>query len=129
MPDRTVELRIPASSAYLVLARTATAAMCARLEFSVDRLDDVRLAVAEAAALLLGDARSDADLRFTFRPREDSATLDITIEAATVHSQVPPHDTFAWTVLTALVDSVAAVVDDGSVRIHLSVSPTEPVPV
>ena len=55
--DPAVTLRMPANSAFVVLIRAAVSAMCARLDFTIDRIEDVKLAVDEAAALLLGDAR------------------------------------------------------------------------
>ena len=54
--DPTVTLRVPANSAFVVLIRAAVSAMCARLDFTIDRIEDVKLAVDEAAALLLSDA-------------------------------------------------------------------------
>ena len=58
-PGRTAD---PASSAYLSLARAATAGICARLDFPLDRLDDLTLAVDEAASLLLLDSRPGTEL-------------------------------------------------------------------
>ena len=65
--DPTVTLRVPANSAFVALIRAAVSAMCARLDFTIDRIEDVKLAVDEAAALLLSDAPvgTDLDVRFT----------------------------------------------------------------
>jgi serine/threonine-protein kinase RsbW len=46
--DRTVELRIPAKAEWVAVARLAVAAVASRLHFSVDEIEDIKLAVAEA---------------------------------------------------------------------------------
>jgi len=57
-----VVLRIAPAGENIVLARTVAASMCAQLNFPIDQLDDLRLAVDEACALLVkGDS---ADMRF-----------------------------------------------------------------
>jgi serine/threonine-protein kinase RsbW len=120
MPGRTVELRIPASSEYLVLARTAAAALGARLDFPLDRLEDLRLAVDEAVSLLLPDAVADGSVVLRMTPYDDGSGLEVEVSAATDRGRAPGPGTFAWTVLTALVDEVSASVgEDGTVRVAL----------
>lgn len=107
--DPTVTLRVPASSAYVVLIRAAVSAMCARLDFTIDRIEDVKLAVDEAAALLLSDAPRGADLYVDFTPDAPDGLL-VSMTAATIHGRSLQRDSFTWTVLTALVDEVVATV-------------------
>src|SRR6478735_3271011 len=49
----TVDLRVPADPAYLAVLRTATAGLAARLDLTLDEIEDLRIAVDEACALLL----------------------------------------------------------------------------
>ena len=125
--DPTVTLRVPANSAFVVLIRAAVSAMCARLDFTIDRIDDVKLAVDEAAALLLGDAPPDADLDVRFTPdAPDGMRVEMT--APTVHGRSLERDSFTWTVLTALVDEVVATVSaDRILTISLAVHRSEAV--
>jgi serine/threonine-protein kinase RsbW len=44
----TVELKIPAKAEWVAVARLAVAAVASRLRFSVDEIEDIKLAVAEA---------------------------------------------------------------------------------
>jgi serine/threonine-protein kinase RsbW len=44
----TVELKIPGRAEWVAVARLAVAAVASRLRFSVDEIEDVKLAVAEA---------------------------------------------------------------------------------
>jgi serine/threonine-protein kinase RsbW len=46
--DGTVELKIPAKAEWVAVARLAVAAVASRLNFSVDELEDIKLAIAEA---------------------------------------------------------------------------------
>jgi serine/threonine-protein kinase RsbW len=45
-----VELRIPCSAEYVSVARLAVSAVASRMDFGVDALDDLKLAVGEACA-------------------------------------------------------------------------------
>ena len=117
----SIRLRIPASSAWVVLARTAATACCARLDFDVDRLEDVRLAVDEVVGLLIGQADAGTDIACVFTPYDDGR-LDITVAATSDGGTLPANDSFAWAVLTALVDDVTATVDATSVTVLLRTS-------
>lgn len=125
--DPTVTLRVPANSAFVVLIRAAVSAMCARLDFTIDRIDDVKLAVDEAAALLLSDASEDATLDIRFTPDAPDG-LRVEMTAPTVHGRSLERDSFTWTVLTALVDEVVATVSaDRNLTISLAVHRSEAV--
>ena len=116
-----MRLEIPAASGYLVLARTAVAAMCARLDYPLDRLEDVKLAVDEACSLLLSDTDSEETLTLALQPGEDGS-LKATVSAVTRHGKAPKQSSFAWTVLSALVEDVSSVVEGGQVSIALQAS-------
>jgi serine/threonine-protein kinase RsbW len=51
-PD-LVELRIPARAEWVALARLAAATVANRLHFSIEEIEDVKLAVAEACAAVI----------------------------------------------------------------------------
>ena len=117
--DDVVELRLPADGAYLSVLRTATAGLAARLDFTLDEIEDLRIAVDEACALLLPDAVPGraADLRVRAADRRARGHRD---GAEPDRPALPRRDTFAWTVLTALAGEVdAAVADDGTVSVTL----------
>ena len=63
-PD--VELRLPAESAYVAVLRMTTAGLAARLDFTLDDIEDLRMAVGEACALVLEHADSPGDLHACF---------------------------------------------------------------
>jgi serine/threonine-protein kinase RsbW len=108
----TVAIKLPAAGAYLSVLRTATAGLAARLDFTLDEIEDLRIAVDEACAMLLSQALPGADLECTFHLDDDSMRVGVSV--LTVDGQEPSRDTFAWTVLSALageVDSTAGVDD------------------
>ena len=115
-----VVLHIPAASAYLALTRATTAAVCARLDFPVDLLEDTALAVDEAASLLLQDAVADSELVCRWTPAGDNLTIQVSSQSSS--GRTPRETTFAWTVLTALVDQVTAELVEGRVTLALTVS-------
>lgn len=125
--DPAVTLEIPAQGAYVALIRAAVSAMCARLQFTVDRIDDVKLAVDEAAALLLGDAPAGATLFVRLTPDQPDG-LQVSMSAPTIHGRSLRRDSFTWTVLTALVDDVVATVAaDKTMTLSLAVHRSEAV--
>jgi serine/threonine-protein kinase RsbW len=113
-----VELRIPASSAYLAVLRTATAGLAARLDFTLDDIEDLRIAVDEACAMVLPQARPNSDLTCTFDLEEARLTVAVTAECD--DPQPPADDGFAWTVLTALTSDARADVDGDRITVTLA---------
>lgn len=116
-PGDLVELRVPASSVYLVVLRTTTASLAARQGFTLDDIEDLRIAVDEACAILLPMAEPGAALECRFELRTDQ--LNITVSVPAPSGEVPGRDTFAWTVLSALAGDVDASAADGRVTIEL----------
>jgi serine/threonine-protein kinase RsbW len=113
-----VELRLPADGAYLSVLRTATAGLAARLDFTLDEIEDLRIAVDEACALLLPDAEPGSSMRCVFTLTDRALAVTVTVPSRT--GRVPLRNTFAWTVLTALAGEVdTAVGDDGTVSVTL----------
>jgi len=104
-----VTLRLPAAGAYLSVLRTATASLASRLDFTIDDIEDLRIAVDEACAMLLTKAVPGADLECSFELTGDTIAVAVTV--MTLDGQEPSRDTFAWTVLTALAGEVDSAVD------------------
>ena len=112
LPKDFVEVRIPAEGAYLSVLRTATAGLAARLDFTLDEIEDLRIAVDEACAILLQKAVPGSGLTCRFELGEGALGVDVSVP--TLDGKSPARDTFAWTVLAALAGQVDAhVADDG----------------
>jgi len=122
-PD-VVELRLPAASAYLSVLRTATAGLAARLDFTLDEIEDLRIAVDEACAMLLVTAVPGSDLSCSFEMVPGStgtgSSMRVSVSVLSTDGRAPSRDTFAWTVLTALAGEVDSRVDaDDRVTVEL----------
>jgi serine/threonine-protein kinase RsbW len=105
-----VELRVPADGAYVSVLRTMTASLAARLDFTVDDIEDLRIAVGEACALVLPRARSGGALRAEFR--QTTGALTVSVRVDTAGPAQPDYESFAWQVLSTLATDTSADADD-----------------
>ncbi|MBV9447754.1 MAG: anti-sigma factor [Streptosporangiaceae bacterium] len=99
-----MKVTLPAEGAYLSVLRTATAGLAARLDFTLDEIEDLRIAVDEACAMLLAQAIPGTNLECAFDL--DADEMAITVSVVTTQPRTPARDTFAWTVLSALAGTV-----------------------
>ena len=115
-----VELRVPADRAYASVLRTTTAGLAARLDFPIDDIEDLRIAVGEACAMVLGEAEEGTDLwcRFYQQPGE----LTVSVSASVDGTIEPDYDSFAWQVLTTLATSASADATDTDFTITVSMT-------
>lgn len=113
-----VELRLPADGAYASVLRTTTAGLAARLDFTLDDIEDLRIAVGEASALLLTEADTDSDLvcRYFLSPSSLAVELQVVAESP----NEPDRDSFAWQVLSTLASDVRLRSEDGAVALRLT---------
>ncbi|MCG5467811.1 anti-sigma regulatory factor [Micromonospora sp. LAH09] len=116
--DDVVHLTVPADGGYLGVLRTATAGLAARLQFALDEIEDLRIAVDEACAMLLAIATRDAELECRFAVTEDALSVEVTVPTVR-GATLPGESSFAWKVLTALTTSASATAADGRATIAL----------
>lgn len=108
MTDR-VTLEFAADTENVALARSVAAAMAARADFTLDRVEDARLAVDEAVAQVI-DSGSEGRVVCVFELDDEWLAITVTGPPA----DAPARDTFGWTVLRTLVNDVdASVTADG----------------
>lgn len=115
-PD--AELRLPADSAYLAVLRTATAGLAARINFTLDDIEDLRIAVDEACAILLPQTRPASDLQCRFWLGE--ATMTVAVSAQCTDPKPPAEQGFAWRVLSALTTFATSEIEDDRLVLTLS---------
>ncbi|KAB1909907.1 MULTISPECIES: ATP-binding protein [unclassified Micromonospora] len=116
--DDIVHLTVPADGGYLGVLRTATAGLAARLQFALDEIEDLRIAVDEACAMLLAIATRDAELECRFAVTDDALTVEVTVPTVR-GATLPSESSFAWKVLTALTTAASARAADGRATISL----------
>jgi serine/threonine-protein kinase RsbW len=108
-PD--VELCLPAENAYVSVLRMTTAGLAARLDFTLDDIEDLRMAVGEACALVLEGADPEGRLRVGFELGDGAMRVTVAVDGASAGG--PATDTFAWQVLSALATDLTADTSSG----------------
>ncbi|GAB3157244.1 anti-sigma regulatory factor [Micromonospora sonneratiae] len=116
--DDVVLLTVPADGGYLGVLRTATAGLAARLHFALDEIEDLRIAVDEACAMLLAIAGPDAELDCRFAVTDEALTVEVSVPTVS-GARLPAESSFAWKVLTALTTAAEATTRDGRATITL----------
>lgn len=115
-----VRVEFPADTINMAIARSVAAAIAARADLTLDQVEDVRLAMDEATSHLIKIATPGA-----------SITCDLWIEGTAVYASMacptatsppPDPDPFAWTVLTALVNSIDLTVGDSTAQLQWSLA-------
>lgn len=110
-----IELTLPADPVHVAVARALAADLAVRLDYDLDEVSDLRMAVDEACAELVART-AGGRLRCVFRADENA--LQVTVSAATKDGATPAQSTFGWRVLTALVDEVTTWAEAGNI-VHI----------
>ncbi len=117
--DDVVLLVVPADGGYLSVLRTATAGLAARLKFSLEEIEDLRIAVDEACAMLIGLVGARTEVTSQFELTGDAVAVSVSVPVAAPVT-LPGEGSFSWQVLSALAGEVAAEQHDGRVVIRLT---------
>jgi serine/threonine-protein kinase RsbW len=72
-----VELRIPCRPEWVALARLAAAAVANRLQFSIEEIEDVKLAVAEACTAVIQHENHGEFIELSCEARPDELRLHV----------------------------------------------------
>jgi serine/threonine-protein kinase RsbW len=104
-PDVTVT--VPAKPDSVRVLRAVAASFAARLDFTYDRIEDLRLGVSEACAALLSLPGSASILVLRLTADDGRVTAEVCTDADSGESGWPPPEvesTLAWQVLSGLAD-------------------------
>ena len=104
-PSGAVRLTIPAEARYLRLARLAAAGLAGDIGYSVDAIEDLRIAVDELCAAMIEDARPGSELTITYR--EDDGALVVEGACDDADASPPELHAVARELLTMLADEYA----------------------
>src|ERR1700744_5987095 len=92
-----VEVSIPADVVYVATLRLTAASLAARCDLTIDDIEDLRLAVDEACALLLPLAHAGGVIESRFELATGRLSVAIGVRAGAADE--PDRSGFAWTVL------------------------------
>ena len=101
-----LELRVPTTATQLPAVRAMAGDLAIRMDYDLDAVEDLRLAVDEASATLAQIAAGDAPLTVIFETTR--AGLHIEAWVPTAEGVEVPRDGFGWAILATLVDAVDA---------------------
>ena len=108
-----VSAEVPATPEFVQVLRNIAAGVAARLDMPIDQIEEVRLAVTEAASLLLDEVDA-ASLRMTIG--RDAFALDVRLSADGDADPWPSDRALAswpWLVVKGLTDEIQAERHDG----------------
>jgi serine/threonine-protein kinase RsbW len=109
-----VTVQVPADVVYVSTLRLTAAGLAARCELTIDDIEDLRLAVDEACALLLPNSAGERlDARFELH----YGRLDVQVGVQSRPESQVDRSGFAWTVLGALASEVDVSETEGQLRI------------
>ena len=127
-PTDSIRLNVPASSAAVRIARSAAAGLATRAGFTYHEVEQLQLAVGEAAALLAPDPDGDGTLVLVFDVEAHGMRIDLHLTDPGEHAparRVTAVPSVARAVLDAAVDGWQ--LQDGGRRVvlHKTVSDTD----
>jgi serine/threonine-protein kinase RsbW len=110
--------------------RTATAGLAALLQFTLDEIEDLRIAVDEACAILLAShpaaqitsvgASLHQDAELSCRYTLDERSIEVQVSLSTLDDvELPSIHSFAWQVLRALTDTAGVAREDDRLVVTL----------
>jgi len=99
----TIHLRVPASADYVGLIRSTAGHVAAHADLTIEQIDDLRLAVDEAFAVLIAHQPDSGEVAVSFLIQP--AVLEIHLTGPSGGPE-PDRSSFSWTVLQALVHEV-----------------------
>jgi len=116
-----VEVRLPADGVFVSVLRTTAAAIAARLDFTMDDIEDLRICVGEAGALAIPVAAAGSDVTARFSLGTATLHVELAVEQA-APDEGPDRDSFAWQVLDTVADEASLEADGTRVRVTFTVS-------
>ena len=126
-PIDLITVSVPPETGSVQVLRAVTASVAARMNMPYDGIEDLRLAVDEACAWLLGLEREATSMTLRLRPMDDRLEAVVSIDAA--GRAWPPPDleqSLSWKVLSELVDTVSLDAEASGPSIRLIKRTLEP---
>ncbi len=101
-----LELRVPTTPTQLPAVRAMAGDLAIRMDYDLDSVEDLRLAVDEACATLAAIGLPEQPLTVVFETTRTGLHIDAWVPTA--DGTEVPRDGFGWAVLQTLVDAVEA---------------------
>jgi hypothetical protein len=115
----TVSLAVPASPRYLHVLRLVAAGLAARLGFTLDEIEDLKIAVDELTAYLTGPQGRDGRLQIRFSVGADHIAIDGNAELARAAGGRTELTEMSRVILETVVDSATLQHMDGVLSFNM----------
>jgi serine/threonine-protein kinase RsbW len=116
----SVRLAMPADPGSISIVRAVVASVASKLDLSYDSVDDLRIAAAEASALLLSDDTSGSRLHADLEPIEGGLRLALWVEGGDV-AGLDERSGIGWRLIEGLTDEADVIEIDGHQGIQLRI--------
>jgi serine/threonine-protein kinase RsbW len=114
-----VSIKVPASPQFLQVVRLVAAGLAARLQFTLDEIEDLKIAVDELVAYLTGPQGRDGTLEVTFTIGKDRIEIHGAGHFASGGHPRTELSEFSRMILATVADSATLECPDGSLRFDL----------
>lgn len=125
-----ITLQVPASGANAGVVRMVAATLATHLDYTVDRLDDLRLITGEFFSLVMELAQPADSVRLHFAILDNGVKQRIHLHSrgTTVRTHSLQDGDLRWTLLTALANDVRLQVENGKYTVDTEVAAETPLP-
>jgi serine/threonine-protein kinase RsbW len=120
MPD-IVSARIPADTQHVSLLRAVATALAARLDFPVDRIIELQIAVDEVCSRLMAVSRECTRIDVDFEVVDKGLVLNAAVDGKLREDREFLTE-WSRVILEAIAEDIAPMTDNGTVRISLAVA-------
>ena len=105
---------VPATPSYLQVLRLVAAGLASRLAFTIDEIEDLKIAVDELSAYLTGSQGRDGSIEISFEVDGAAITICGTGRFEAGHKVRTELTEFSKMILTTVVDSASLEQTDGA---------------
>ena len=109
----TISIKIPASPQFLGVLRLVAAGLAARLKFTIDDIEDLKIAVDELSAYITGSQGREGTLSVEFTVGDDRIEILGTAELAPGNKVRTDLTEFSQMILETVADSASLEQRDG----------------
>lgn len=118
-----IRLSVPARADYVHVLRSVVASVAAKLDFSYDEIEDLRLAVDESCAYLLGMQDAPTVLTLSISPTDGTVDVLASVDGAEATERAKGlQANMIWHLLGALTDEARFEEQDGRPGIRFTKS-------
>ncbi len=104
LPDARINLSFPMNAAYVSSARLTASAVANRVNFDIDEIEDIKMAVSEACTFILKTMTASEDSNFDIRFKLSDGHMEIKLMTNGVKETPHSPDEMSLMMIKALVD-------------------------